>query len=59
MSKYEMDSVWSQFKQVVKGYVPSQQEIIDAKWRQMAQTSALKRQMLEKQHNLRARMRAL
>lgn len=59
MSKYEMDCAWAQFKQVVSGYIPSQQEIIDTKWRQMAQTSSLKRQMLEKQRNLRARMRAL
>lgn len=59
MSKYEMDCAWAQFKQVVKGYIPSQQEIIDSKWKAMAQTSALKRQMLEKQRNLRARLRAL
>lgn len=59
MSKEQMDAVWTAFGQVVQGYRPSQQEIIDEKWRQMAKMSAQKKLMLEKQNNLRARMRAL
>lgn len=53
------DLAWSQFKKVVKGYIPSQQAIIDAKWAAMAQQSAIKTRLLQKQHNLKARMRAL
>lgn len=59
MSKEQMDAVWTAFSQVVKGYIPSQQEIIDQKWRDMAKMSAQKRLMLEKQNNLLARTRAL
>lgn len=53
------DLAWSQFEKVVKGYIPSQQDIIEAKWAAMAQQSALKTRLLQKQHNLKARMRAL
>lgn len=53
------DLAWSQFKKVVKGYIPSQQAIIDAKWAAMAQQSSIKTRLLQKQHNLKARMRAL
>ena len=53
------DKVWAKFAQVVKGYVPSQQEITDQKWREMAKQSSQQRLMLQKQNNLRARMRAL
>ena len=53
------DKVWAQFAQVVKGFIPSQQEIIDQKWRDMAKQSSQKRLMLQKQRNLSARYRAL
>lgn len=55
----ERDAVWEAFRQRMRGYQPTQQEIIDQKWHDMAQQSTQKRLMLQKQNNLLARHRAL
>lgn len=59
VTKEEMDLMWNQFRMVVNGFIPSQEEKIARAWAEMAKTSSQKRLMLQKQHNLRARMRAI
>jgi len=53
------DRAWSVAAQVIKGYVPEEEERIARAWAEMAKTSSQKRLMLQKQKALRARMRAL
>lgn len=56
---YEADLAWAAFKQVVEGFIPSKQEEIDKAWKFWATQSSQKKLMLQKQNNLRARLRAL
>lgn len=59
VNKYEADVVWSAFAQVVKGFIPSQEERIAKAWADMAKHSSQKDLLLQKQRNLSARYRAL
>ena len=59
VTKEMVDNAWSTFRQVVKGYVPLQEEKIERAWAEMAKQSSRKKLMLQKQNALRARMRAL
>lgn len=59
VTKEIADRAWSAFSQVVKGYIPLQEEKIAQAWDKMSKQSSQKRLMLQKQNALRARMRCL
>ena len=59
VNQYEADLAWKAFGQLVKGFVPSQEEKIAQAWKDMAKQSSQKQLLLQKQNNLRARMRCL
>lgn len=53
------DAAWTLFALVVKGFIPSQEEKIAQAWAEMAKHSSRKDLMLQKQNNLKARMRCI
>ena len=59
VTKESADKAWELFAQVVKGFVPSQEQRIAQAWADMAKHSSQKDLLLQKQRNLSARYRAL
>ena len=56
-NEYERDLAWNEFKRLVEG--GSLVDKNEEKWKEMAKRSSRKELMLQKQRNLRAKMRAL
>ena len=59
VTKEMADIAWQTAKRVLEGYDPEHEKRIAQAWAEMAKMSSQKKLMLEKQRNLRARVRCI